>query len=70
MVNPIMTQTLPTVVGMGVVSRTTEMMFGKSRRRRGSGKLEGIQIGGKMYRLHTGSRGGKYIMKKGRRVYI
>ena len=29
MVTPIMTQTLPTVIGMGVVSRTTETMFGK-----------------------------------------
>ena len=32
MVNPIMTTTLPTIVGMGVVSRTTETMFSKKRR--------------------------------------
>ena len=32
MAYPIMTSTLPTVVGMGVVSRTTETMFGKGGR--------------------------------------
>ncbi len=32
MVNPIITTTLPTVIGMGVVSRTTETMFGRKRK--------------------------------------
>lgn len=29
MVNSLMTETLPTIVGMGVVSQTTETMFGR-----------------------------------------
>lgn len=33
MVNPIITTTLPTIVGMGVVSRTTEVMFDRQGRR-------------------------------------
>ena len=33
MVSPLMTSTLPTIVGMGVVSRTTEVMFDKHGRR-------------------------------------
>ena len=37
MVNPIITTTLPTIVGMGVVSRTTETMF-KRGGRGGSGE--------------------------------
>ncbi len=31
MVTPLMTTTLPTIVGMGVVSRTTETMFRRGR---------------------------------------
>lgn len=52
----IMTQTLPTVVGMGVVSRTTETMFGKSkvgtgrRRSRVSVKVSAKTFAGKQYR--------------------
>jgi len=35
MVYNLMDHTLPTIVGMGVVSRTTETMFGKGKRARG-----------------------------------
>jgi hypothetical protein len=38
MVNPIMTTTLPTIVGMGVVSRTTETVLGGKRRRSSGGR--------------------------------
>ena len=69
MTMPLMTQTLPTIVGMHVVSESTKTMFSK-RGRRGRGKVEGVRIGNRSYVLHTGQRGGKYIMKKGRRVYI
>ncbi len=31
MVTPLMTDTLPTIIGMGVVSQTTTTMFGKRR---------------------------------------
>jgi len=31
MVNPIITTTLPSIIGMGVVSQTTETMLGKGR---------------------------------------
>ncbi len=60
MVYPIITETVPTLAGMGVVSRTTETMFGKgkkgkrvvSRRRRVATKarLAGPRkFGGKAY---------------------
>ena len=39
MVNPLMTTTLPTVLGMGVVARTTETLFDRRGRRiKGKGK--------------------------------
>jgi len=63
----IMTQTLPTVLGMGVVSKSTETMFGKNGRRRGT-KSQYRSVGRR--RVYTGKRGGKYVMKNRRRVYI
>jgi len=70
MVNPLMTTTLPTIVGMGVVSKTTETMFGKGGRRRATTRTTRTksQLGSR--KVHIGKRGGKYIMKKGRRIYI
>jgi len=65
-----MSTTLPTVIGMGVVSKTTDTMFGK-RSRRGSATRTTrarSQVGSR--RVHIGRRGGKYIMKNGRRIYI
>jgi len=53
MTMPIMTQTLPTIIGMGVVSRTTETMFGRrgKGRRRSTAKstIPRKKFGGKMY---------------------
>ena len=65
----LMTTTLPTIVGMGVVSRTTDTMFGQGKRKGGrrSPKATNKRKGPK---IHTGPRGGRYIMKRGRRVYI
>jgi len=62
----ILSTTLPTVVGMGVISKTTDTMFGKSKRRKAAGTK--AQADGRI--IHTGKRGGKYIVRKGRRVYI
>ena len=65
----LMTSTLPTIVGMGVVSKSTETMFGKGKRRTSTRSTRAkSQLGSR--KVHTGKRGGKYIMKKGRRVYI
>ncbi len=64
MVSPIMTTTLPTIVGMGVVSETTRVMFDK-RGRRIKGRSKGRAV--KVYR---GSRGGRYVIRKGRKIYI
>lgn len=63
----LMTQTLPTIVGMGVVSKSTETMFGKGKRRPASRRARST-VGGRV--VHQGKRGGKYIVKNGRRVYI
>ena len=67
MVTPLMTTTLPSIIGMGVVSKSTETLFGKNGRRTGT-KSQYRAMGRR--KIYTGSRGGKYIMKKGRRVYI
>lgn len=63
-----MSTTLPTVVGMGVVSHTTDTMFGGRRRKGGSAGRRGSKS--RTPKVHTGPRGGRYIMKRGRRVYI
>ena len=59
--------TVPTLVGMHVVSKSTDTLFGKNGRRRGT-KSQYRATGRR--KIYTGKRGGKYIMKKGRRVYI
>lgn len=61
----IVTQTLPTVVGMGVVSKTTETMFGKHGRKTTAPKGKGRKI-----KIYRGKRGGNYIIKKGKKIYI
>jgi len=76
MVTPLMATTLPTIVGMGVVSKTTDTMFGKSRKRRATTRATRAtrtaraksQVSSR--KVHTGRQGGKYIMKKGRKIYI
>jgi len=68
----IVSTTLPTIVGMHVVSKSTETMFGKGGKRRATRTTRTTksksQVGSR--KVYTGKRGGKYIMKKGRRVYI
>jgi len=56
----LLSTTLPTVVGMGVVAQTTQTMFGKKGRK---GKQ-------KKFKIYQGKRGGRYIIKKGRKIYI
>ena len=58
----LLSTTLPTIVGMGVVSQTTQTMFGKGRR----GK-KGKQ---RKFKIYQGKRGGQYVIRKGRKVYI
>ena len=65
-VNPLMTETLPTLVSMGIVSRTAEMAL-TPRGRRAMAKHRKKS---KRPEVHKGSRGGRYIIRKGRRVYI
>ena len=59
-----MSTTLPTVIGMGVVAETTRIIFDKK-----TGKKRVVKVR-KRFKVHQGKRGGKYIMKNGRRVYI
>ena len=60
----LMSTTLPTIIGMGVVAETTRIMFDRK-----TGKRKVVKVR-KRFKVHQGKRGGKYIMKNGRRVYI
>ena len=64
----IMSQTLPTVVSMGVTSRAIDTTMGRQGRRRTATRAAKSKVGNRA--VHIGKRGGKYIMKKGRRIYI
>ena len=66
MSNGIITSTLPTIVGMGVVSRTTEVAL-TPRGRRAAAKR---RAKGRLPKIYRGPRGGRYIIKRGRKVYI
>jgi hypothetical protein len=66
----IMTQTLPTVVGMGVVSRAVDTTFGQRGRGAPRKKSKPAAKKSKGPKVYTGPRGGKYILRKGRKVYI
>jgi hypothetical protein len=69
-VDPLMSQTLPTLVSMGIVSRTAEIAL-TPRGRRAVAKYRGKSKGkSKRPLIHKGSRGGRYIIRRGRRVYI
>ena len=61
----IMTTALPTVVGMGVISKTTSTMFGKERRRTDKHRPRKTK-----FKIYQGKRGGRYILKRGRKIYI
>lgn len=67
MVMPIMTSTLPTVIGMGVVSETTRVMFDKKGRR----VIKTVRKRTtRNFKVHVGKRGGRYVVRKGRKIYI
>ena len=60
----LMSTTLPTLVGAYVVAETTKTLFDKRTGKRKTVKVQ------KRFKVYRGERGGRYIMKKGRRVYI
>ena len=66
MSNGIITSTLPTIVGMGVVSKTAEVAL-TPRGRRAVAKR---RVKGRLPKIYRGPRGGRYILKRGRKVYI
>jgi len=66
MSNGMITNTLPTIVGMGVVSRTAEVAL-TPRGRRAVAKR---RAKGRLPKIYRGPRGGRYIIKRGRRIYI
>ena len=70
----LMSTTLPTIVGMHVVSRTTDTLFGKrgsrSRSRARQKRSDTIMVGNRVYKLHYGDRGGRYYVRKGRKIYV
>ena len=66
MSNGMITSTLPTIVGMGVVSKTAEVAL-TPRGRRAAAKR---RAKGRLPKIHRGPRGGRYIIKRGRRIYI
>lgn len=61
---PLMTETLPTIVGAGVTLKVVDTMFGERPSRKSKTKTV------KGRKVHTGKRGGKYIIRKGRKVYL
>ena len=65
MQDPLMSQTFPTFVGIGEVARTAEIALTR-RGRPAAAKYKK----GKRPKIHKGPRGGRYIIRKGRRVYI
>ena len=64
----LMGTTLPTVVGMYVVKDTTETLMGPKKH--GKKRAKTHKPKARKPKVHKGPRGGKYIMRKGRRVYI
>ena len=66
MSNGIITSTLPTIIGMGVVSKTAEVAL-TPRGRRAAAKR---RAKGRLPKIYRGPRGGRYIIKRGRKVYI
>ena len=66
MSNGIITSTLPTIVGMGVVSKTAEVAL-TPRGRRATAKR---RAKGRLPKIYRGPSGGRYIIKRGRRIYI
>ena len=63
----LMGTTLPTVIGMGVVAETTRVMFDKHGRKITKTVRKRTT---KNFKVHQGPRGGKYVLRKGRKIYI
>ena len=62
----ILSTTLPTVVSMGVTSRAIDTTLGRqSRGRRAKSRGKG-----KTVRVYQGKRGGTYVKKNGRKIYV
>ena len=55
----LMTTTLPTIVGMAVVSKTVQTTMGRKSKKKK-----------RTIRIYRGKHGGTYILRKGRKVYI
>ncbi len=70
----LVSQTLPTLVGMHVVSKSTETLFGRrgshSQCRARQKHSDTIIVGNRVYKLHYGERGGRYYVRKGRKIYV
>jgi len=66
--------TVPTLVGMHVVSKSTETLFGRRGRRSQSKARQKhgatVMVGNRVYKLHSGERGGRYYVRKGRKIYV
>jgi hypothetical protein len=72
MADTLMSQTLPTIIGMGVVAHTTNTMFGRGRRKAASKSRAKARPSNRSKGpvIHRGPRGGRYIIRRGRRVYL
>lgn len=62
----LMTTTLPTIIGMGVTSKAVTTMFGKGKR----GSTKATPKKGRTIRIYQGKRGGQYVIRRGRKIYI
>ena len=64
----LLSTTVPTLVGMSVVSETTKVLFDKRTGKRKTVTVRKRTV--RKFKVHQGKRGGKYIIKNGRRVYV
>ena len=62
----IMAETLPTVIGMATVSRAVDTTMGRRSKRGRKAKRAKDRV----VKIYRGPRGGKYIIRRGRRIYI
>ena len=61
----LLTTTLPTIVGMAVITKATTTMFGEKRRRAAKRRPRQTK-----FKIYQGPKGGQYILRKGKKVYI
>ena len=60
----LMASTLPTIVGMGVVTKTVETTMGGKKKKSSRNEKK------RTIRIYQGKRGGTYVIRKGQKVYI